>query len=140
MFANKFKKMSELYDAYEKSHYERLNKFSEAVNANANTIKQLTNWTRDLAESLIVNQDFIEEQVTTVKNKLKEIKKKVKAGRTELKEQMRIQKDKSRRNNVQVDSIEKDENVTWLTPRSNFLYDELEIVDNVYIERAQRNN
>ena len=140
MFANKFKKMSELYDTYEKSHYERLNKFSEAVNANANRIKQLTNWTRDLAESLIVNQDFIEEQATTVKNKLKEIKKKVKAGRTELKEQMRIQKDKSRRNNIQVDSIEKDENVTWLTPRSNFLYDELEIVDNVYIERTQRNN
>ena len=140
MFANKFKKMSELYDAYEKSHYERLNKFSEAVNANANTIKQLTNWTRDPAESLIVNQDFIEEQITTVKNKLKEIKKKVKANRTELKEQMRIQKDRSRRNNIRVDSIEEDENVTWLTPRSNFLYDELEIVDNVYIERAQRNN
>ena len=66
------------------------------------------NRTRNLAESLIVNQDFIEEQIITVENELKEIKKKVKDDKTELKEEMKIQKDRSRRNNI---CIEEDENM-----------------------------
>ena len=44
-----------------------------------------------------------------------------------------------RRNNIRVDGIEEDENETWENTENklrSFLYDELEITDELYIERA----
>ena len=46
-----------------------------------------------------------------------------------------------RRNNIRVDGIEEDENETWENTENklrSFLYDELEITDELYIERAHR--
>ena len=46
-----------------------------------------------------------------------------------------------RRNNIKVDGIEEDENKTWENTKNkqrSFLYEELEITDKLYIERAHR--
>ena len=76
-------------------------------------MKQLTNVTRDLEESLIVN-DLFEEKITNLNDELKEMKNEIKADETELKEQMRIQGDRFRINNIQEDEkIVEDENESW---------------------------
>lgn len=76
-------------------------------------MKQLTNVTRDLEESLIVN-DLFEEKITNLNYELKEMKNEIKADETELKEQMRIQGDRFRINNIQEDEkIVEDENESW---------------------------
>ena len=46
-----------------------------------------------------------------------------------------------RRNKLRVDGIEEDENETWEITENkliSFLYNELEIIDEFYIERAHR--
>ena len=97
--------------------------------------------TRDLEESLTVNQDLVEETLNTIKSQLKVTQNEVSENKAELKEQLRIQEDRSRRNNIRVDGIEEDENKTLentknkLTP---FLYNELETIDELFIERAPR--
>ena len=56
---------------------------------------------------------------------------KVSENKAELKEQLRIQEDRSRRNNIRADGI-KDENETWENTQNklrSFLYNELEITD-----------
>ena len=61
-------------------------------------------------------------------------------NKAELKE-LRIQEDRSRRNNIRVDGIEEDENETWENTENKLrflLYGELEITDELYIERAYR--
>ena len=152
MFADQYKKISELYDAHEKSISliidknnkvinERLDKFAQEIKTDSDTIKQLTGKTRDLEESLTINQDLIEEKVTTLKTQLEDIKKEINDNKKELKEQLRIQEDCSRRNNIRVDGIEEDVNETWEDTENKlrtFLYDELEITDELYIERAHR--
>ena len=103
--------------------------------------KQLKYNTRHLEESLTVNQDLVEEKLNTIKNQLKVIKNEVSENKAELKEQLRIQGDRSRRNNIRVDGIEEDENKTWENTEnklSSFLYIKLEITDELYIERAHR--
>ena len=53
---------------------------------------------------------------------------------------MRIQEDRSRRNNFRFDGIPETEN-EWEeteTKLRNFLYDELDITEELYIERAHR--
>ena len=45
---------------------------------------------------------------------------------------LRIQEDRSRRNNIKVEGIDEDEN------ERSFLYDKLENTDELYIERADR--
>ena len=53
-------------------------------------------------------------------------------NKAELKEQLRIQEDGSRRNNIRVGGIEEDENETWENTENklrSFLHDELEITD-----------
>ena len=72
---------------------------------------------------------------------MKSIQNEVSENKAELKEQLRIQEDRSRRNNIRVDGIEEDENETWENTENklrSFLYDELEITDELYIERAHR--
>ena len=60
-------------------------------------------------------------------------------NKAELKEQLKIQKDHSRRNNVRVDGIEEDDNQTLEDTEnklSSFLYDKLKITEEyIYIER-----
>ena len=76
-------------------------------------MKQLTNVTRDLEESLIVN-DLFEEKITNLNYELKKMKNEIKADETELKEQMRIQGDRFRINSIQEDEkIVEDENESW---------------------------
>ena len=60
-------------------------------------------------------------------------------NKAELKEQLRIHEDRSRRSNIRVDVIEKDENEIWEETENKlryFLFDELEITDELYIERT----
>ena len=62
-------------------------------------------------------------------------------NKAELKEQLRIHEDRSRRSNIRVDVIEKDENEIWEETENKlryFLFDELEITDELYIERTHR--
>ena len=109
---------------------ERLNNLSQEIRANSDSIKQLKDNTRDLKESLTVNQS----QLKVVENGVSE-------NRVELKEQLRIQEERSRRNNIRVDGIEEDENETWENTENklrSFLHNELEITDELYIERAYR--
>ena len=152
MFAEQYKKISELYDAHEKSvsnmieknskmFNERLNNLSQEIKTNYDSIKQLKDNTRDLEESLTVNQDLVEEKLNTLKSQMRSIQNEVSENKAELKEQLRIQEDRSRRNKIRVDGIEEDENETWVNTENklrSFLYDELEITDELYIERADR--
>ena len=153
MFAEQYKKISsELYDAHEKPvsnmieknskmFNERLNNLSQEIKTNYDSIKQLKDNTRDLEESLTVNQDLVEEKLNTLKSQMRSIQNEVSENKAELKEQLRIQEDRSRRNNIRVDGIEEDENETWVNTENklrSFLYDELEITDELYTERADR--
>ena len=69
---------------------------------------------------------------------MRRIQNKVSENKRELKEQLRIQEDRSRRNNIRVHGIEEDENETWENTENkvrSFLYDKLEITDELYIQR-----
>ena len=92
---------------------ERLNNLSQEIKTNYDSIKQLKDNTRDLEESLTVNQDLVEEKLNTLKSQMRSIQNEVSKNKAELKEQLRIQEDRSRRNNMRVDGIKEDENVTW---------------------------
>ena len=152
MFAEQYKKISELYDAHEKSissmteknrkmFNERLNNLSQEIKSNYDSVKQLKDNTRYLEESLTVNRDLVEEKLNTLKSQMRSIQNEVNENKAELKEQFRIQKDRLRRNNIRAKSIEEDENETWENTENklrSFLYDELEITDELYIERAHR--
>ena len=120
---------------------ERLDNLSQEIRTNSDSIKQLKDNTRDLEESLTVNQDLVEEKLNTLKSQLKVVQNEVSENKAELKEQLRIQEDQSRRNNVRVDGIKEDENETLANTENklrSFLYNELEIYDELYIERAHR--
>ena len=69
--------------------------------------------TRDLEESLTVNQDLVEEKLNTFKNQLKVVQNEMIENKAELKEQLRIQENRSRRSKIRIDGIEEDENETW---------------------------
>ena len=58
---------------------------------------------------------------------------------TDLTEQLKIQEDRLKRNNIRVDGIEEHENETWENTEyklRSFLHDKLKITDELYIERA----
>ena len=120
MFAEQYKKISELYDAHEKSissmteknrkmFNERLNNLSQEIKSNYDSVKQLKDNTRYLEESLTVNRDLVEEKLNTLKSQMRSIQNEVNENKAELKEKLRIQEDSSRRNNIRVDCIEEDE-------------------------------
>ena len=150
MFVEQYTKISELYNAHEKSVSnmieknnkmlnERLNNLSQEIRTNSDSIKQLKDNIRDLEESLTVNQDLVGENLNTIKSQLKIIQNEGSENKAELKEQLRIQEDQSRKNSIRVDGIEEDENETWKNTENklrSFLYKELEIIDELYIERA----
>ena len=72
---------------------------------------------------------------------MRTIQNEVSENKAELKERGRIQKDRSRRNNIKGRRYWKDENETWENTENklrSFLYDKLEITDELYTERADR--
>ena len=106
----------------------RLNNLSQEIRTNSDSIKQLKDNTRVLEEGLTVNEDLVEEKLNTVKSQLKVIWNEVSENKAELKEQLRIQEDRWRRNNIRVDGIEEDENETSENTENklrSLLYNEL---------------
>ena len=61
---------------------ERLNNLSQEIRTTSNSIKQLKDNTRDLEESLTVNQDLVEEKLNTLKSQMISIQK-MKSVKTE---------------------------------------------------------
>ena len=124
MFNDRYKKMCEMYNGLEKSISEiieannkltnqKLEKLSAEIRSNSDSVKLLSQKTKDLEESLTVNQDIIDAKIKSIDEEMKEIKKILNNNRAGLKEQLRIQEDRSRRNNVRFDGIPETENETW---------------------------
>ena len=152
MFNYHYKKMCEMYNGLEKSiskmieannkiTNQKLEKPSAEIRSNSDSAKLLSQKTKDLEGNLTVNQDLIDVMIKSIDEEMKEIKKIVDNNRAEMKEQLRIQEGRSRRNNVRFDGIPETENETWEeteTKLRKFLYDELDITEELYIERAHR--
>ena len=64
--------------------------------------------TRYLEECLTVNQDLVEEKINALKSQMRVGQNEMTEHKAELKEQLRIQEDRLRRNNIIVDVIEVD--------------------------------
>ena len=88
MFVERYKKISELYDANEKSisnmieknskmFNKWLNNLSQEIKTNYDSIKQLKDNTRDLEESLTVNQDLVEQKLKKLKIQMRSIQNEV---------------------------------------------------------------
>ena len=99
------KSVSEMIEADNKLTNQKLEKLSAEIRSNSDSVKLLSQKTKDLEESLTVNQDLIDVRIKSIDKEMKEIKKIVDNNRAELKEQLRIQEDCSRRNNVRFDRI-----------------------------------
>ena len=56
---------------------ERPNNLSQEIRTNSDSIKQLKNNTRNLEESLTVNQDLVNEKLSTIKSLLKFVQNEV---------------------------------------------------------------
>ena len=87
---------------------ERLNNLSQEIRTNSDSIEQLRYNTRYLEESLNVNKDLVEEKINALKSQMRVGKNEMIEHKAELKEQLRIQEDRLRRNNIIVDVIEVD--------------------------------
>ena len=87
---------------------ERLNNLSQEIRTNSDSIKQLRYNTRYLEESSNVNKDLVEEKINALKSQMRVGKNEMIEHKAELKEQLRIQVDRLRRNNIIVDVIEVD--------------------------------
>ena len=61
--------------------------------------------TRYLEECLTVNQDLVEEKINALKSQMRVGQNEMTEHKAELKEQLRIQEDRLRRNNIIVDVI-----------------------------------
>ena len=143
MFNDHYRKMCDMYNGLEKSISgmieannklinQKLEKLSTDIRSNSDSVKLLSQKTRDLVESLTVNQDLTDVRIKSVNEEMKEIKKCVDNNKVELKEQLGIHEDRSRRNNVRFDGIPETENETWEeteTKFRKFLYDELDITE-----------
>ena len=150
MFNDHYRKMFDMYNGLEKSISEmieannkltnqKLEKLSAEIRSNSDSVKLLSQKTKDLEESLTVNQDLIDVRIKSIDEEMKEIKKVVDNNKADLKEQLRIQEDRSRRNNIRFDVIPETENETWEETEKKlreFLYDELDITEELYIEQA----
>ena len=64
---------------------ERLNNLSQEIRTTSNSIKQLKDNTRDLEESLTVNQDLVEEKLNTLKIQTISIQNEISENKAELK-------------------------------------------------------
>ena len=128
---------SEMVEANNKLTNQKLEKPSAEIRLNSDSVKLLSQKTKDLEEILTVNQDLIDVKIKSIDEEMKEIKKIVDNNRAELKGQLRIQEDCSQGNNIRFDGIPETENKTWEeteTKLRKFLYDELDITEELYIE------
>ena len=122
MFNDHYRKMCEMCNGLEKSISEiieanniltnqKLEKLSAEIRSNSDSVKLLSQKTKDLEESLTV--DLIDVRIKSIDKEMKKIKKIVDNNRAELKEQLRILEDRSRRINVTLDGIPGTENEIW---------------------------
>ena len=84
---------------------ERLNNLSQEIRTNSDSIKQLKYNPRYLEESSNVNKDLVEEKINALKSQMRVGQNEMIEHKAELKEQLRIQEDRLRRNNIIVDVI-----------------------------------
>ena len=79
MFNDHYKKMeksiSEMIEANNKLTNEKLEKLSAEIPSNSDSVKLLSQKTKDLEESLTVNQDLIDAKIKSIDEEMKEIKK-----------------------------------------------------------------
>ena len=87
---------------------ERLNNLSQEIRTNSDSIKQLRYNTRYLEESSNVNKDLVDEKINALKSQMRVGQNEMIEHKAELKEQLRIQEDRLRRNNIIVDVTEVD--------------------------------
>ena len=86
MFNDHYQKMCEIYNGLEKSISEmiepntkltnqKLEKLSAEIRSNSDSVKLLSQKSRDLEESLTVNQDLIDIKIKSIDEEMKEVKK-----------------------------------------------------------------
>ena len=120
MFNDHNRKMCEMYNGLEKSISEmieannkltnqKLKKLSAEIRSKSVSVKLILLKTKDLEESLTVNQNLIDVKIKSINEEMEKIKKIVDNNRAELKKQLRIQEARSRRNNVRFDGISETE-------------------------------
>ena len=83
----------------------RLDNLSIEIKATSDTVKEFVAKTRDIEESLNVNQALVDDKIKMLESQLTDIKKQVADKEKEMKEKVRILEDRSRRNNIRVDGI-----------------------------------
>ena len=84
------KSISEMIEANSKLTYQEIEKLSAEIRSNSDSVKLLSQKTKDLEESLTENQDLNDVKIKSIDEEVKEIKKIVDNNRAELKEQLRI--------------------------------------------------
>ena len=99
-----------MIEANNKLTNQKLENLSAEIRSNSDSVKLLS---KEWEESLTVNQDLTDVKIKSIDEEVKEIKKIVDNNRAELKAQLRIQQDRSRRNNVRFNGIPETENETW---------------------------
>ena len=147
MFVEQHKKISvkilELYEAHEKQisnmikkinkmFNERLDNLSHGTKTTSDSVKQLRDKTSGIDESLTVNQYLVEHKLNILHSQLRIIKNYISENKRDLKEQLRIHDDRSRGENIRVDSIREDKNKIWENIENTLtfsLHDKLEITE-----------
>ena len=98
-----------MIEANNKLTNQKLKELSAEIRSKSVSVKLILLKTKDLEESLTVNQDLIDVKIKSINEEMEKIKKIVDNNRAELKEQLRIQEARSRRNNVRFDGISETE-------------------------------
>ena len=86
MFNDHYQKMCEIYNGLEKSISEmieantklrnqKLENLSAEIRSNSDSVKLLSQKTKDLEESLTVNQDLIDVKIKSIDEEMKDVKK-----------------------------------------------------------------
>ena len=83
---NELKKIiSEMIEANNKLTNQKLEKLSAEIRSNTDSVKLLSQKTRDLEESLTANQDLIDVNIKSIDEEMKEIKRIADNNRAEMK-------------------------------------------------------
>ena len=98
-----------MIEANNKLTNQKLKELSAEIRSKSVSAKLILLKTKDLEESLTVNQDLIDVKIKSINEEMEKIKKIVDNNRAELKKQLRIQEARSRRNNVRFDGISETE-------------------------------
>ena len=98
-----------MIEANNKLTNQKLKELSAEIRSKSISVKLILLKTKDLEESLTVNQDLIDVKIKSINEEMEKIKKIVDNNRAELKEQLGIQEARSRKNNVRFDGISETE-------------------------------